>query len=118
MATTTGKLGEFEYTHEYRKGYGHRVIWNNPPPAGTELLATFDEPVVVDEIGPAGMVVHTRKSDGFQGMSFPHDLKVPNVYWMAATPQFGKERHLSQQTRRLKMPTGSGFPSGAPGSGG
>lgn len=79
MTTTTGKLGEFEYTHEHLKGYGHRVTWTNPPPAGTELLAPFDEPVVVDEIGPAGMVVHTRKSDGFQGMSFPHDLKVLNA---------------------------------------
>ena len=79
MKTQIGKLGEFQFTHEYHNGYGHRVIWNNPPPAGTVLLSTFDEPVVVDEIGPAGMIVHTRKSDGFQGMSFPQDLKMPDL---------------------------------------
>lgn len=77
MATTEGRLGQFEYTHEHRRGMGHRVEWKNPPPAGTELLATFDDLVVVDEIGPAGMVVYTRKSDGFQGCAFPQDLKVP-----------------------------------------
>ena len=45
----------------------------------TELLAAFNEPVVVDEIGMAGMVVRKRKADGFQGMSFPSDLKMPNA---------------------------------------
>lgn len=78
MAITEGNLGEWEYRHENRRGMGHRILWKNSPPAGVELLATFDDPVVVDEIGMAGMVVHTRKSDGIQGASFPWDLKVPH----------------------------------------
>jgi len=79
MAITESALGEWKYQHEHRRGVGSRINWHNPPPPGTELIATFDEPVTVDEIGMAGMVVHTRKSDGFQGASFPWDLKVPNA---------------------------------------
>ena len=78
MATTESALGEWKYQMEHRRGMGHRINWHNPPPPGTELLATFDEPVVVDEIGMAGMVVCTRKSDGHQMVAFPSDLKVPN----------------------------------------
>lgn len=79
MAITECALGEWKYQIENRRGKGYRIIWHNPPPNGTELLGTFDEPVTVDEIGWAGMIVHTRKRDGFQGCSFPGDLKVPNA---------------------------------------
>ncbi|MEW6314321.1 MAG: hypothetical protein AB1513_09830 [Pseudomonadota bacterium] len=79
MAITEGSLGEWKYQHEHRRGYGSRINWHNPPLAGAELLTTFDEPVMVDEIGMAGMVVCTRKSDGHQLAAFPWDLKVPNA---------------------------------------
>lgn len=78
MPITEGSLGEWKYQHEHRRGFGSRIIWHNAPPVGTELIATFDEPVTVDEIGRAGMVTCTRRSDGFQMAAMPWDLKVPN----------------------------------------
>lgn len=71
-----GLLGEFEYLHEFRRGSGHRISWRNSPPAGTQMV-NHGEPVTVDEIGMAGMVACTRKSDGFQSLVFPWDLKLP-----------------------------------------
>lgn len=79
MATTESTLGEWKYQIEHRRGIGRRVNWYNPPPAGTELLATFDEPVTVDEIDMVGMVVYTRKGDGHQMVAFPSDLRVPDL---------------------------------------
>lgn len=79
MATIESALGEWKYQIEHQRGMGRRINWRNAPPPGTELLATFDEPVVVDGIGMAGMVVCTRKSDGHQIVVFPSDLKVPSV---------------------------------------
>lgn len=78
MATTETALGEWKYQIENRRGLGYRINWYNAPPEGTELLATFDEPVTVDGVGMAGMLECTRKSDGCQIVAFPHDLKVPN----------------------------------------
>lgn len=71
-----GMLGEFQYTHEHRRGVGHRITWNNPPPAGTKLVYQGDQ-VTVNEIGMAGMVVYTRKKDDFQCVAFPWELKFP-----------------------------------------
>ena len=71
-----GLLGAFEYTHVFRRGLGHQIIWNNPPPAGTELLDRGGDQMTVDEIGMAGMIACTRKSDGFQSLVFPWDLKI------------------------------------------
>lgn len=72
-----GLLGEFEYTHEFRRGIGHRISWRNPPPAGAKFVNGRDL-VAVDEIGMAGMISVTRKSDGFQCLVFPWDLKLPH----------------------------------------
>ena len=72
-----GMLGEFQFTHECRRGVGHRIIWNNPPPSGTKLINHGDQ-VTVDGIGMAGMVLCTRKKDIFQCLVFPWDLKLPN----------------------------------------
>lgn len=70
-----GMLGEFQYTHHFRKGLGHRFSWENPPPAGTLLINSGDL-VTVDEIGMAGMLAVTRKCDDVQLLVFPWDLKV------------------------------------------
>lgn len=71
-----GKLGEWAYTIEVVRGLGRRCTWHNPPPAGTKLLATFDELVTVDEVGLAGML-HVTNAAGIQSGHFPGDLKVP-----------------------------------------
>lgn len=71
-----GMLGEFEYLHIFQRGLGHRIDWLNPPPAGTRMV-NHGEPVTVDEIGMAGMLAVTRKSDGVQSLVFPWDLKLP-----------------------------------------
>lgn len=71
---TKGMLGEYQYTHHYRRGLGHCITWNNPPPAGTPLLNGKDQ-VTFDEIGMAGMAAVTRLSDGVQCLVFPWELK-------------------------------------------
>lgn len=71
-----GMLGEFQFIHEHHRGYGHRVRWINPPPSGLKLMLC-GEPVTVDEIGKAGMIACTRKSDEVQVLVFPWDFKLP-----------------------------------------
>jgi len=68
-----------EYTTEYNHKGHFRFDVLNPPKAGTEMKTTNGEAVVFDEIGPAGMLICTRKSDGSQQMYFPHSLMGANV---------------------------------------
>ena len=68
-----------EYTTEHNSKGGFRFDIQNPPEAGTEMKTARGEAVVFDEIGPAGMLACTRKSDGVQCLYFPHDLMGANV---------------------------------------
>lgn len=71
-----GMLGDFIYTHEFQRGFGNRVRWDNPPPAGTLMIHGGDR-VTVDFIRWYGVIVFTRKSDGVQSAAFPWELKLP-----------------------------------------
>lgn len=72
-----GMLGEFIYTHEFQRGLGHRVRWDNPPPSGTLMIHGLER-VTVDFIRWSGLIVFTRGSDGAQSSAFPWDLHLPN----------------------------------------
>lgn len=63
-----------QYTVEHNRKGGFRFDIRNPPPAGTELTTKSGESVVFDEVGLAGMLACTRKSDSSQQLYFPHDL--------------------------------------------
>jgi hypothetical protein len=63
-----------EYTTEHNAKGGFRFDIRNPPMSGTELKTRSGDMVVFDEVGIAGMLVCTRKSDGSQQLYFPHDL--------------------------------------------
>ena len=69
-----GMLGDHLYTHSFRRGLGHFVTWDNPPPAGTRLLNGKDQ-VTVDEIVTSGMLAVTRLRDTAQLKVFPWELK-------------------------------------------
>lgn len=67
-----------QYATEHNSKGGFRFNIQNPPPAGTELKTKRGEAVVFDEVGLAGMLACTRKSDGSQQLYFPHDLDIPD----------------------------------------
>lgn len=63
-----------DFNTEYNSKGGFRFDVRNPPAPGTELMTRSGEAVVFDEIGLAGMLACTRKSDGSQQLYFPHDF--------------------------------------------
>lgn len=63
-----------EFKTEYNHKGHFRFDVRNPPTPGTELTTRSGEVVVFDEIGLAGMLACTRKSDGSQQLYFPHDF--------------------------------------------
>ncbi len=67
-----------QYQTQYDARGAFRFDISNPPPAGTEIKTKRGEAVVFDEVGPAGMLACTRKSDGSQQLYFPRDLVLPN----------------------------------------
>jgi len=72
-----GKLGQFEYSIQIRMGLGRRVVWKNPPPAGTVLYTSWGSaPVVVLRIGLAGKVEYKDQATGSEGAAYPGDLKI------------------------------------------
>lgn len=78
-----------DFKAEYNGKGGVRFDIKNPPAAGTELKTIGGEVVVFDEIGLAGMLACTRKSDGMQQLYFPHDIFVANVDLTGAAPLCG-----------------------------
>jgi len=62
------------YQTEHNGKCGFRFDIENPPVAGTELTTKNGELVIFDEVGMAGMLACTRKSDGVQQLHFPHDF--------------------------------------------
>lgn len=57
---------------------GVRVSWQEQPTNGQVFTDLFGDEVVFDEIGPAGMILCTRKSDGVQQAHMPYELTVYN----------------------------------------
>lgn len=64
-----------KYTTEHNAKGGFRFDISNPPAPGSELTTKSGELVIFDEVGMAGMLVCTRKSDNFQQLHFPHDFQ-------------------------------------------
>lgn len=63
-----------EYKTEFNEKGGRRYDISNPPKSGTEMIDDMGDEVVFDEVGPAGMLMATRKKDGIQNLYHPHEL--------------------------------------------
>lgn len=70
-----GKLGQFEYACHVRRGYGRRIIWKNPPPAGTALHDAYNgAQVEVLRVGLAGKIEYKNPVTGSEGAAYPSDF--------------------------------------------
>ena len=68
-----------KHTLETNGRGGVRVAWQEQPTPGQVFTDLFGDEVVFDEIGPAGMILCTRKSDGIQQAHMPHELTPSNA---------------------------------------
>ena len=68
-----------KHTLETNGRGGVRVAWQEKPTPGQVFTDLFGDEVVFDEIGPAGMILCTRKSDGIQQAHMPHELTPSNA---------------------------------------
>lgn len=70
-----GKLGQFDYACNVRRGYDRRIIWKNPPPAVTALHEAHNgAQVEVLRVGLAGKIEFKNRVTGSEGAAYPSDF--------------------------------------------